>query len=252
MSNKDYDQADGVFDIDLEDDEEAIGRRCRRYASPPAEAKKPAWRTKAKVGLSVIAVLLVVFIAVLYRLSSQDDAIVKRSNEPTAPVKTSTAKKTDSRGDQPTVVSPTRQGTPPNPWAADFSSSQSSSAYGKANASSTTDSSSNVPNAARIGVGASDPFVARESSKSISDDQSVIILSNLGWWDPLMVIPRPPITQARRSRIEGAHPPIATHSARRRARLTRARTSGAARSQGCVRPLPTGYPTSRTRPRQRR
>jgi nucleoid-associated protein YgaU len=175
MSNKDYDEADGVFDIDVEDDEERLDTGVEDVPARPPKRKAGLAR-ETKVGLSVIAVLLVVFIAVLiYRLSSpQDDAIAKRSSEPTAPGKTNTTKKTDSRNDQPTVVSPTRGGrAPTNPWGADFSNSgQSGSVSGKSSATTSTDSLSNPANTTRNGAGASDPFAARESPKSSRDDQS--------------------------------------------------------------------------------
>jgi nucleoid-associated protein YgaU len=175
MSNKDYDQADGVFDIDVEEDEEQLNDGAEDTPVRPPKRKSGLAR-ETKVGLSVIAVLLVVFIAVLiYRLSStEDDAIAKRSNEPTVPAKANTTRRTDPRGDQPTVVTPTEHGrAPTNPWAADFSGArQSGSGYGKTTANLSIDSSTNAGNSAKNGAGSSDPFAARQSPKSAADDQS--------------------------------------------------------------------------------
>jgi nucleoid-associated protein YgaU len=174
MSNKDCDQADGVFDIDVEDEEEQLDDGAEDTPIRPAKRKTGLAR-ETKVGLSVIAVLLVVFVAVLiYRLSTpKDDSVAKMAIEPTTSAKANVPRKGESRNDQPTVVTPTGQGrAPTNPWAADFSSaSQSGSTYGKSNVSAATDTSLNAGNTARNGARSSDPFAARLSPKSDVDDQ---------------------------------------------------------------------------------
>ncbi len=177
MSNKKYEEADGVFDIDGDDADQDLDLDAEQTTVRPPKPRTGLARNEGRP-LGNRGILVVFVVVLVYRLSRpSNDVIAKRSNEAEPAAKTNTPKKTEPDTKKPTVVTPARQGTSgTNPWATDFSKkSQAGRPYGNvqgtnSDALTSDDAMHDAP--VRSDTVGKNPFDAREVTSPSRDSKT--------------------------------------------------------------------------------